>query len=156
MSQADVALVQGLYATFGRGDIATIVTAAASDIEWRLNGSRSDYPLLGTWNGPKGVQAFFDELAKLQDFSEFTPREFLAAGDRVFVLGHMPRPCARTAARRLPTGCTFSQYATARSPRSSSSPTRQSSRERGRGDDQAGPVTTGRSGRAPHSDHEPS
>ena len=88
MSQADVALVQSLYAAFGRGEIATIVAAVTPDIEWRLNGSRSDHPLLGTWKGSKGVQAFFDELAKLQDFSEFSPREFLSAGDRVFVLGH--------------------------------------------------------------------
>jgi uncharacterized protein len=87
MSQAEVALIQNLYAAFGRGEIATIVAAVTPDIEWRLNGSRSDHPLLGTWNGPKGVQAFFDELARLQDFSEFTPREFLFAGGRVFVLG---------------------------------------------------------------------
>jgi len=88
MSQADVALIQNLYAAFGRGDIATIIAACAPDIEWRLNGSRSDHPLLGTWNGPKVVQAFFGELAGMQDFSEFSPREFLSAGDRVFVLGH--------------------------------------------------------------------
>ena len=88
MSQADVALIQNLYAAFGRGEIATIVAAVTPDIEWRLNGSRSDHPLLGTWKGPKGVQAFFDELAKLQDFSEFTPREFVSAGERVFVVGH--------------------------------------------------------------------
>ena len=88
MSQAEVALIQSLYAAFGRGEIAAIVAAVTPDIEWRLNGSRSDHPLLGTWNGPKGVQAFFDELARLQNFSEFTPREFLFAGGRVFVLGH--------------------------------------------------------------------
>jgi ketosteroid isomerase-like protein len=88
MSQADVALIQSLYAAFGCGDIATIIAAVTPDIEWRLNGSRSDYPLLGTWKGPQGVQAFFDELARIQDFSEFTPREFLSSGDRVFVLGH--------------------------------------------------------------------
>jgi ketosteroid isomerase-like protein len=88
MSQVDVALIQSLYAAFGRGDIATIIAACAPDIEWRLNGSRSDHPLLGSWKGPQGVQAFFAELARIQDFSEFTPREFLPAGDRVFVLGH--------------------------------------------------------------------
>jgi uncharacterized protein len=88
MSQADVALIQSLYAAFGRGDIASIIAAVAPDIEWRLNGSRSDHPLLGTWKGPQGVQAFFDELARIQDFSEFSPREFLSSGDRVFVLGH--------------------------------------------------------------------
>lgn len=88
MSQTDVALIRSLYAAFGRGDIATIVAAVTLDIEWRLNGSRSDHPLLGSWKGPQGVQAFFDELGRIQDFSEFTPREFLSSGDRMFVLGH--------------------------------------------------------------------
>jgi ketosteroid isomerase-like protein len=96
VSQADVALIQSLYAAFGRGEISTIVAAVAPDIEWRLNGSRSDHPLLGTWNGSKGVQAFFDELARIQDFSEFSPREFLFAGDRVFVLGHYAATIRKT------------------------------------------------------------
>ena len=81
MSQADVALIQSLYAAFGRGDIATIITAVAPDIEWRLNGSRSDHPLLGTWKGPQGVQAFFDGLTDqlaarntLQRYAGFTGR----------------------------------------------------------------------------------
>jgi uncharacterized protein len=88
MSQADVALIQSLYAAFGRGDIATIIAGVAPDIEWRLNGSRSDHPLLGTWKGAQGVQAFFADLARMQDFSEFAPREFFTDGEKVFVLGH--------------------------------------------------------------------
>jgi hypothetical protein len=88
MSQADVSLIQSLYAAFGRGEIATIVAAVSPDIEWRLNGSRDDHPLLGVWKGQQGVQAFFTKLGEIQDFSEFSPREFLASGDRVFVLGH--------------------------------------------------------------------
>jgi uncharacterized protein len=96
MSQTDVALIQSLYAAFGRGDIATIIAALAPDMEWRLNGSRSDHPLLGAWKGPQGVQAFFDKLAEIQDFSEFSPREFLSAGDRVFVLGHYAATIRKT------------------------------------------------------------
>ena len=46
MSQADVALIQSLYAAFGRGDIATIIAALAPDVDWRLNGSRSELPAL--------------------------------------------------------------------------------------------------------------
>jgi hypothetical protein len=88
MSQANVSLIQSLYAAFGRGEIATIIAALTPGMEWRLNGSRSDHPLLGTWKGPQGVQAFFNKLAEIQDFSEFSPREFFASGDRVFVLGH--------------------------------------------------------------------
>jgi uncharacterized protein len=96
MSEADIALIQSLYAAFGRGEIATIIAALAPDMEWRLNGSRSDYPLLGTWKGPPGVQAFFDKLAEIQDFSEFSPREFFSAGDRVFVLGHYAATIRKT------------------------------------------------------------
>jgi len=96
MSQADVSLIQSLYAAFGRGDIATIIAALTPDVDWRLNGSRSDHPLLGSWQGQKGVQAFFDELAQVQDFSEFSPREFFDAGDRVFVLGHYAATMRKT------------------------------------------------------------
>lgn len=96
MSQADVALIQSLYAAFGRGDIATIIAALAPDVDWRLNGSRSDYPLFGNRKGPREVQAFFEEIPKLQDFSDFTPREFHAAGDRVFVLGHYAATIRKT------------------------------------------------------------
>jgi ketosteroid isomerase-like protein len=134
MSQADVALIQSLYAAFGRGDIATIIAALAPDIDWRLNGSRSDYPLFGNRKGPREVQAFFEEIPKLQDFSDFTPREFHAAGDRVFVLGHYAATIRKPAARRPATGCTYTPYATARSPLSWNSPTLRNSRRRGRGD----------------------
>ena len=70
--------------------------ALAPDVDWRLNGSRSDHPLLGSWQGQKGVQAFFDGLAQVQDFSEFSPREFFDAGDRVFVLGHYAATMRKT------------------------------------------------------------
>jgi len=84
MSQAEVAPVQSLYAAFGHGDIATIITATNGG----STAAARTHPLLGSWKGPQGVQAFFEELARLQDFSEFTPREFLYAGGRVFVLGY--------------------------------------------------------------------
>ena len=32
----------------------------------------------------------------MQDFSEFSPREFFAAGDRVFVLGHYAATMRKT------------------------------------------------------------
>jgi uncharacterized protein len=96
MSQSNVALIQSLYAAFGRGDIATIIAALAPDVDWRINGNRSDYPLFGSRKGPSEVQAFFEEIPKLQDFSEFTPCEFLATGDRVFVLGHYTATIRKT------------------------------------------------------------
>ncbi len=88
MSTANVTIVQGLYAAFGRGDIATIIAGLAPDVDWAVNGPRKDYPLFGTWKGQGEVRKFFDLLAETEDFSEFSPKDFHAVGDLVFVLGH--------------------------------------------------------------------
>ena len=88
MSAANIAFVQSLYAAFGRGDIATIIKGLASDVVWSVNGRSKDYPLLGSWNGPSEVQKFFQGVAEHEEATEFTPREFFAAEDRVFALGH--------------------------------------------------------------------
>jgi uncharacterized protein len=87
MSAANIALVQSLYAAFGRGDIATIVGAAAPDIAWEVVGRQSDYPLLGARKGPDGVREFFRLIGELQQVLSFAPRDFHAAGDLVFVFG---------------------------------------------------------------------
>jgi uncharacterized protein len=88
MSAANTALVQSLYAAFGRGEIATIINAMAPDVEWSVNGRRKDYPLLGSWKGPGEVQKFFQGVAEHQEATEFSPKEFFAADDQVCVLGH--------------------------------------------------------------------
>lgn len=88
MSAANIALVQSLYAAFGRGETDTIVSAMAGDVRWEFNGRRKDYPLLGVWNGQAGVRDFFKQVAANQDVKVFTPKDFHAAGDLVFVFGH--------------------------------------------------------------------
>jgi uncharacterized protein len=87
MSQTNVAFIQSLYAAFGRGDIATIIAGLAPEVDWNVNGRRKDYPLLGDWKGSGEVQKFFKGIAQNQEAVEFTPQEFFAAEDRVFVLG---------------------------------------------------------------------
>jgi uncharacterized protein len=88
MSAANIALIQSLYAAFGRGEIATIINAMAPDVDWHVNGRRQDYPLLGRWQGRDQVQKFFQGVAEHEEAKDFSPREFFAAEDRVFVLGH--------------------------------------------------------------------
>jgi hypothetical protein len=87
MSDANVALVKSLYDAFGRGEIATIVGAVTPDISWEIVGRRSDFPTFGKFSGPAGVQEFFGAVGQHLEFSEFSPNEFYAAGDKVFVLG---------------------------------------------------------------------
>jgi ketosteroid isomerase-like protein len=101
MSGANITFVQGLYAAFGRGDIATIINGLTSDVDWDVNGRRKDYPLLGNWKGKGAVEEFFRGVVEHEEASEFSPREFFAAEDRVFVLGHYSwkiRKTGRTAA----------------------------------------------------------
>lgn len=88
MSHANITLVQSLYAAFGRGDIGTIVAAALPDTVWHVHGRTKDHPALGVQKGPQGVEAFFRIVAETQDVTAFTPREFYAADDKVFVRGH--------------------------------------------------------------------
>ena len=88
MDNANVGLVQSLYAAFGRGEIATIANAMAADSTWEIVGRASDFPTLGLRRGAEGVQSFFQTVGEHLDFAEFSPKEFYAAGDKVFVLGH--------------------------------------------------------------------
>ncbi len=88
MSNANVTLIQGLYAAFGRGDIATIVAGLTPDVHWQVNGRRTDFPAMGVWKGTAEVQKFFQLVGEHEAFSEFTPQEFYAVDDKVFVQGH--------------------------------------------------------------------
>jgi uncharacterized protein len=88
MSNANITLVQSLYAAFQRGDIGTIVAAALPDTVWHAHGRTKDHPALGVHKGPQGVEKFFRIVGETQDVTVFTPREFYAADDKVFVRGN--------------------------------------------------------------------
>jgi hypothetical protein len=88
MSAANIALTRGLYAAFGRGDIASIAAARAPDIRWEVKGRPKDYPTIGPRNGPAGVLAFFKQVAETQEPVAFTQNKFHAADDTIIVLGN--------------------------------------------------------------------
>ena len=87
MSEANIATVQSLYAAFGRGDIDAIVNGCLPDVTWASGGRKEDYPPFGMRKGTGAVRDFFRSVAEVQDFDEFSPREFYADRDKVFVLG---------------------------------------------------------------------
>ena len=86
MSSANIAVVQNLYAAFGRGDVAGLCAALTPDIDWQTVGA-GDYPTFGQRKGTAAVQQFLSQVAENEEFSDFSPREFYAADDKVFVLG---------------------------------------------------------------------
>jgi hypothetical protein len=87
MNNANIAHVQSMYAAFGRGDVAALLAGMTPDIDWQTIGRPKDFPTLGPRKGVAQVQEFFQLVAELEDFTDFAPREFYAAEDKVFVLG---------------------------------------------------------------------
>jgi len=87
-TEANIALVQGMYAAFFKGDLPNVLAACAPDIDWESIGPRKGYPIFGPRRGTAEVKEFFGSLVEVHHFSEFSPNEFLASGDTVVVLGH--------------------------------------------------------------------
>lgn len=81
-----VELVQQIYAAVGRGDIGAVIEDMTDDVEIHLHGP-AEIPFAGTFTGPDGVGRFFQAIGNSADVHELEPREFIADGDQVVVLG---------------------------------------------------------------------
>jgi uncharacterized protein len=79
-------VVRRLYDAFGRGDLEEMVAPLDPGVSWRTPGA-PDLPTGGLRHGVSAVREFFGLLLNTFDFADFTPRDFLAAGDKVVVLG---------------------------------------------------------------------
>ena len=77
-------VVRDLYAAFGRGDLAAACALVAEDVVWHLPGTPH---YSGTYKGPGGVAAFFQELNTTVGIEAFEPQEFVTAANRVLVAG---------------------------------------------------------------------
>ncbi|HWF39420.1 MAG TPA: nuclear transport factor 2 family protein [Candidatus Acidoferrales bacterium] len=83
--EANIQLIQEAYEAFSRGDIQGILNKVSSDVEWVAPPVE---PMAGTYRGRDGVGEFFRRVAANFEFTSFEPRDFVAQGDRVVVLGH--------------------------------------------------------------------
>lgn len=83
--QTNVEIVTGLYEAFNRGDIDTVLTKMADDIEWtEPEGSIFG----GTYHSPEAVRTKVFDVCN-REFHPFTvePDRFIDAGDTVVALG---------------------------------------------------------------------
>ena len=87
MSNANIDFVKSLYSAFQGGRIDAIIAGLTPDVDWQTVGRAKDYPTFGPRKGAAAVQECFRLVAENEEFSEFSPREFFADADRVFVLG---------------------------------------------------------------------
>lgn len=81
------ALVEEIYAAFGRGDLPTILERLSDDVRWEVAGRPSDYPMIGAWRGRLGATEFFTKLAATENITRFEPRRFHVGADSVVVEG---------------------------------------------------------------------
>ena len=77
--------VKNGFAAFSRGDMPGLLDLMAEDVEWHIPDSGT--PLAGTYRGRDGVASFFQKLSAEWETLDFQPREFIADGDRVLVVG---------------------------------------------------------------------
>jgi ketosteroid isomerase-like protein len=88
MSEQNVAVVREAYAAFGRGDVDGILDRCSDNVVWEgVIGANANVPQSGIRHGKDQVREFFRQVAESATFVRFEPKEFVAQGDRVVVLG---------------------------------------------------------------------
>ncbi len=91
-------VVQETYEAVNRGDLPALLDLLTDDVEWTFQGPPS-IPFAGTRRGREDVAEFFSLVGANLEFEQFEPREFVAQGDRVVVLGFersLVKPTSRT------------------------------------------------------------
>jgi uncharacterized protein len=82
--ERNVQTVKDFFAAIGRGDREGLLALVAEDIEWIVPGE--DWPLAGTHRGHAGLTDLLKTASESIETST-EPREFVAQGDRVLVVG---------------------------------------------------------------------
>ena len=80
----NIQTVKDFFAAIGHGDREALLALVAEDIEWIIPGE--DWPLAGTHHGHAGLADLLKTASKSIETST-EPREFVAQGDRVLVVG---------------------------------------------------------------------
>ncbi len=80
----NVQTVKDFFAALGGGDRKALLALVAKDFEWVIPGK--DWPLAGTRHGHAGLADLLETASRSIETST-EPREFVAQGDRVFVVG---------------------------------------------------------------------
>ncbi len=78
--------IQHAYDCFTQGNIAGLLSELTNDVIWHV-APVNNVPYTGTRNGQEGAADFFTQMAECEDTLQFEPREFIAQGDKVAVVG---------------------------------------------------------------------
>jgi len=83
-TEKNIQTVKDFFAAIARGDKEGLLALVAEDIAWIVPGE--DWPLAGTHRGHAGLADLLETASKSIETST-DPREFIAQGDRVLVVG---------------------------------------------------------------------
>jgi ketosteroid isomerase-like protein len=84
--QQNLDIIRRGYEAFGHGDIDTLLGLFDEQIEWVTPGP-AELPTSGRRTGKEQVAQFFGVINDLFEIHRFEPKEMIAQGDRVVVLG---------------------------------------------------------------------
>ncbi|PSH56384.1 nuclear transport factor 2 family protein [Phyllobacterium sophorae] len=82
--EKNIQTAKDFFAAIGRGDRQALLALVAEDIKWIIPGE--DWPLAGTYRGHAGLADLLDTASRSMETST-EPREFVAQGDRVLIVG---------------------------------------------------------------------
>ena len=87
MGEANLDIVQGIYAGFDRRDLPACFQAFAEDIRWIHPDGMNDLGVGGTKRGHQGVRAFLAQVPEVMAGLRLEPQEFITSGNRIVVFG---------------------------------------------------------------------
>ena len=97
-SAKNVTAIQGLYTAFRTGDIPAILAVLSADVEWGEPDNLFN-PAAGTRRGHAGFLEWLRIGKESEDILTLEPRQVLAEGDTVAVVGYtkcLAKPTGRT------------------------------------------------------------
>ena len=94
--QTNTALIQSMYAAFGRGDIQVILANTTADAEW-VNYGPAAVPYFGNYTGR--VPAFFKAIDESTTGGDVAVDRYIASGDIVVTEGRYTATVRNTGAR---------------------------------------------------------
>jgi hypothetical protein len=83
----NIQVVQMGFAALGKGDVKSLLDVFTDDAVIQHPGPKDTIPFAGTHRGKDQVAWFFKTMSETQEFKQFEPKEFIAQGDNVVVIG---------------------------------------------------------------------
>jgi len=80
-------VVQAMYAAYGSGNMKSLQNTLSDEITWIYHGT-DEIEHSGTYKGKKGVMGFFGNVNEHIEYLDFQPKQFIAEGNVVVVLGN--------------------------------------------------------------------